>query len=121
MKTRLLILALLLLSDLPVVFAQGMRELPANYPYPPSAWSPYLVGGLIGLLAILTMSLSKKIVGASSAYADAAGLIGRLIAPSHILKSAYYQQSINQRSAGHCCSCSVLSVAPFGQLGVGEN
>ncbi len=92
MRNRLFTLALLLLSDPAVVFAQGIRELPANYPYPPSAWSPYLAGGLIGLLAIMTMTLSKKIVGASSAYADLAGLIGRLISARHIKKSGYYQQ-----------------------------
>lgn len=73
--------------------AQTVRDLPSPYPYPEPAWSPYIVGGLIGLLAILTLTFSKKPVGASSAYADLAGMAVRPLAPRHIASLKYYQDS----------------------------
>ena len=56
-----------------------------------SAWSPYLVGALIGLLSMLTFYLSDKPLGVSSAYARLAGLIGKRLAPSHISKLKLYK------------------------------
>jgi uncharacterized protein len=47
------------------------------------AWSPYLVGALIGVLSMFTFYFSAKPLGASTAFANIAGLIGRLIAPRH--------------------------------------
>lgn len=81
----------LLLASASPVHAAG--ELPSPYPYPDPAWSPYLVGGLIGLLVLLTLSLAGKKIGASSAYSDLAGMIGRLIAPRHIGSLPYYQDN----------------------------
>ena len=72
---------------------QEVRELPSPYPYPETAWSPYLVGALIGVLTMLTLTFSKKPVGASSAYSDLAGMLGRLIAPKHIASLKYYQEN----------------------------
>ena len=69
-----------------------VHELPRPYPYPEPAWSPYIVGALIGVLTMLTLTFSKKPVGASSAYADTAGIIGRLVAPRHIASLDYYQE-----------------------------
>ena len=51
---------------------------PLSYSGP--AWSPYVVGALIGVLVWLTFLLSDKPVGASTAYARIAGLIGMLFA-----------------------------------------
>jgi len=48
------------------------------------AWSPYLVGALIGALAVTTLAVAQHRVAASSAYAHVAGMLGRLIAPRHI-------------------------------------
>ena len=90
--TRLLIAAALLLGLPAAGFGQGVRELPSPYPYPEPAWSPYLAGALIGLLTLLTLSFSKKPVGASSAYSDLAGMIGRVAAPRHIASLKYYQE-----------------------------
>jgi hypothetical protein len=56
------------------------------------AWSPYLVGALIGVLAWLTFYFSEKQIGASSFYATVAGFIGKAIAPKHTMKLAYYQE-----------------------------
>jgi uncharacterized protein len=74
-------------------FSQQIREVPYPYPYPEPAWSPYLVGALIGVLVLLTFTFSKKAVGASSAYASLAGMIGRLFAPRHIHSLKYYQDN----------------------------
>lgn len=72
--------------------AQQVQELPTPYPYPEPAWSPYLVGALIGVLTMFTLAVSKKPVGASSAYSDLAGLLGRLTSPRHIGSLKYYQE-----------------------------
>ncbi|MCA9115526.1 MAG: YeeE/YedE family protein [Planctomycetaceae bacterium] len=75
-----------------VAAARQVHELPASYPYPEPAWSPYVVGTLIGVLTMLTLTFSRKPVGASSAYADLSGLLGRLAAPRHIASLKYYQE-----------------------------
>jgi len=54
------------------------------------AWSPYLVGGLIGVLSMFTFYFSDKPLGASTAFANVAGLIGRLIAPRHTESLHFY-------------------------------
>lgn len=54
------------------------------------AWSPYLVGALIGLLSMFTFYFSDKALGASTAFANLAGLIGRLVAPRHTESLHYY-------------------------------
>lgn len=58
-----------------------------------AAWSPYLAGSLIGVLSWFTFSLSDKPIGASSAYASLAGMIGKLLAKDHTLKLKYYQDN----------------------------
>ncbi len=73
--------------------AQAANELPSPYPYPEPAWSPYLVGVLIGILVLSTLAFAGKKIGASSAYSDTAGMLGRLIAPKHIASLPYYQKS----------------------------
>ncbi len=54
------------------------------------AWSPYLVGALIGVLSMFTFYFSNKPLGASTAYARVAGLVGRLFAPRHTDALHYY-------------------------------
>jgi len=61
--------------------------------YSGPAWSPYLVGALIGVLAWFTFLLSAKPIGASTAYARAAGLIGMLVAPRHTESLKYFQDT----------------------------
>jgi len=84
------VLYLLLVMPATVVKAD---ELPSPYPYPEPTWSPYVVGALIGLLVLAALAFARQKIGASSAYSDAAGLIGRLIAPKHIASLPYYQNS----------------------------
>ncbi|MBG59753.1 MAG: hypothetical protein CMJ16_04775 [Peredibacter sp.] len=58
-----------------------------------AVWSPYLAGALIGMLAWLTFTISNKPIGASSAYATVAGLIGKIFAKKHTLNLKYYQEN----------------------------
>jgi len=59
--------------------------------YPGPAWSPYLVGALLGVLSWLTFYFSDKPIGASSFYATLAGMIGKLVAKKHTESLAYYK------------------------------
>lgn len=68
-----------------------MRPL-AEYVYSDPAWSPYLVGTLIGILALTTLVLAKEKVSASSAYASLAGLLVRLVAPRHAASLKYFRE-----------------------------
>jgi hypothetical protein len=61
--------------------------------YPGPAWSPYLVGALLGVLSWLTFYFSDKPIGASSFYATVAGMIGKLFAKKHTESLAYYQSN----------------------------
>jgi uncharacterized protein len=58
-----------------------------------ASWSPYLAGGLIGVLTWFTFSLSDKPIGASSAYATLTGILGKKIAPKHTMALKYYQEN----------------------------
>jgi uncharacterized membrane protein YedE/YeeE len=85
---------LLLLVTVAVPFAaQAAGETPNALNYSGAAWSPYIVGAGIGLLVLMTLYFSKKPVGASSAYASAAGLIGKAIAPRHTANLKYYKDN----------------------------
>ena len=59
--------------------------------YPGPSGSPYLVGALIGLLSMATFYFSDKPIGASSAYARLAGMVGNLFAPRHTESLKYYR------------------------------
>ena len=58
-----------------------------------AAWSPYLVGALIGVLSMVTFYLSDKPIGVSTGYARVAGILGKAVAPSHTGSLAYYQKT----------------------------
>lgn len=74
------------------LFAQETGTVnPLDYAGP--AWSPYLVGGLIGVLSMLTFYFSNKPLGASSAYGTTAGLIGQAVAPDHMKSLKYFQDN----------------------------
>lgn len=71
--------------------AQEAGTDPLRYSGP--AWSPYVVGALIGVLTMLTIYFSNKPLGASTAYARVAGLIGKVLAPRHTESLQYYQDN----------------------------
>jgi uncharacterized membrane protein YedE/YeeE len=56
-----------------------------------AAWSPYLVGALIGVLSMATFYFSDKPLGISTAFARLAGLIGNLFSKGHTESLKYYQ------------------------------
>ncbi len=58
-----------------------------------ATWSPYLVGAAIGALSWMTFYVSDKPIGASSFYAQVAGLVGKLVAPRHTASLAYFKEN----------------------------
>lgn len=56
------------------------------------AWSPYLVGALIGVLSWFTFRISRRPLGASTAYARVAGVLGRTVAGDHTRSLHFYQK-----------------------------
>lgn len=77
---------------LPSLVAAATTAPPDPAAYGGPAWSPYLVGALIGLVACASMVFSGKPIGASSAYASLAGLAGRVVAPKPTERTKYYQE-----------------------------
>ena len=65
--------------------------IPPDYSGP--AWSPYFVGAAIGVLSWLTFYVSDKPIGASSFYAQAAGFLGKLVAPRHTAALTYFKDN----------------------------
>jgi hypothetical protein len=61
--------------------------------YSSPAWSPYLVGALIGVLSMFTFYFSNKPIGVSSAYAKLAGLVGNLFSKRHTMSLKYFQDN----------------------------
>jgi len=45
-------------------------------------WSPYVAGALLGVVGILAVWLSNNLLGASGAFENIAGLIGKAVAPA---------------------------------------
>jgi hypothetical protein len=90
MKRQAITAAAFLLILPTFALAQSGATDPMAYPGP--AWSPYLVGALIGVLVMLSLYFSGKPVGASSAYAALAGLVGKLFAPRFTASLKYYQE-----------------------------
>jgi uncharacterized protein len=45
-------------------------------------WSPYVAGILLGLVGVLAVWLSDNLLGASGAFENLAGLIGKALAPA---------------------------------------
>ncbi|HEX9795351.1 MAG TPA: YeeE/YedE thiosulfate transporter family protein [Anaerolineales bacterium] len=44
-------------------------------------WSPYLAGGLLGVVGLLAVGMSNSLLGASGAFENLAGILGKAIAP----------------------------------------
>jgi uncharacterized protein len=45
-------------------------------------WSPYVAGVLLGIVGILAVLLSNALLGASGAFENIVGMIGKLVAPA---------------------------------------
>jgi hypothetical protein len=44
-------------------------------------WSPYLAGGLLGVVGLLAVGLSNHLLGASGGFENVAGILGKAVAP----------------------------------------
>ena len=84
-----LILSLFIGSLVSVAWAQGGY----GSDFLKAAWSPYLAGGLIGVLSWLTFYFSGQALGASSAYANTAGWLAEKVAPRYTRSLKYYAEN----------------------------
>jgi len=55
-------------------------------------WSPYLVGGGIGILSWFTFLLSNKPIGCSTAFSRTSGMIEQIVTGKSVEKNPYYQK-----------------------------
>ncbi|MBN2287408.1 MAG: YeeE/YedE family protein [Tissierellales bacterium] len=53
-------------------------------------WSPYIVGILIGLLNLAALFFSNKVLGASTSYARASGMVRKFFDQEYVSKNEYY-------------------------------
>ncbi|WP_309027021.1 YeeE/YedE thiosulfate transporter family protein [Pelagicoccus enzymogenes] len=90
MSRRLVCLAILATGPAATRLWGQPSELALRYGGP--SWSPVLVGGLIGLLVCLSLVVVRKPIGASSAYASIAGLLGRSFSRK-TLSLSYYENN----------------------------
>ena len=61
--------------------------------YDGGAWSPYLVGALIGVLSMATFYFSNQALGVSTSFARIAGLIGKLFSKRHTGSLKFFQDT----------------------------
>lgn len=52
-------------------------------------WSPYIAGILLGIVGILAVALSNSLLGASGAFENLAGLLGKAVAPD-LFNNVYF-------------------------------
>ena len=52
-------------------------------------WSPYVAGVLLGVVGVLAVWLSNNLLGASGAFENMAGMIGKALAPT-LFDNAYF-------------------------------
>ncbi len=53
-------------------------------------WSPYVVGGLIGVLSWFAFLSVDRPIGVSTAIARTAGMLSNIVAPDHVARNAYF-------------------------------
>ncbi len=55
-------------------------------------WSPYLAGGLVGLLLVASVFFTGKYFGASTTFVRTAGMIEKAVAPAHVEDQPYFKK-----------------------------
>jgi hypothetical protein len=55
-------------------------------------WSPYLVGGLIGVVIWFAFLSVGKLLGVSTAFVRTAGMIGKTFVPNRVKGNPYFQE-----------------------------
>lgn len=62
-------------------------------------WNPYLAGALVGLLAIVSVFATTRLIGktnylgASTTFVRAAGMLENTVVPAHVAANAYYTKT----------------------------
>jgi uncharacterized protein len=56
----------------------------------PGAWSPYLAGGLAGLVGVLSVWFAGQYFGASTSFVRTAGLLEQLFDPERVAGMQYF-------------------------------
>jgi hypothetical protein len=56
-------------------------------------WSPYVVGGLIGVLSWFAFASADKALGVSTTFVRGVGLAEQVFVPSHVEGNAYFQKT----------------------------
>lgn len=52
-------------------------------------WSPYAAGALLGIVGVLAVWLSNSLLGASGAFENLAGIVGKALSPN-LFSNAYF-------------------------------
>ena len=55
-------------------------------------WSPYIAGGLVGVLLVASVFLTGKYFGVSTTFVRTAGMIEQAVAPEHAAGHEYYKK-----------------------------
>jgi uncharacterized protein len=55
-------------------------------------WSPYIAGGLVGVLLVMSVFLTGKYFGASTTFVRTAGMIEQAVAPGHAAGQEYFKK-----------------------------
>lgn len=59
-----------------------------------NGWSPYLAGGLSGLVLILSVAVAGKFFGASTTFVRTAGIIEKLFDAERVAQMAYFVKTV---------------------------
>jgi hypothetical protein len=57
-------------------------------------WSPYLAGGLSGVLSILSVRVAGKYFGASTTFVHSAGMIEKILGPERVAQMSYFIKEV---------------------------
>jgi len=58
------------------------------------AWSPYLAGGLTGVVAVLSVLLAGKYFGASTTFVRSTGMLEEVVAPERVSGMDYFLKEV---------------------------
>ena len=54
------------------------------------SWSPYIAGGLSGLVIIVSVLWTGQFFGASTSFVRSAGMLGKLTGPERVVHLEYF-------------------------------
>lgn len=78
-----------------------------NKPEPPQ-WSPYIAGGLAGVLIVVSAWTTHNLFGASTSFVRTAGMIERIAMPNRFAELQYFRWFVPQIDWQWMFVCGVL-------------